>query len=98
MGNSSEIKVTFAALDTASADTVATAARIHNQLEDLKKFVAPMVATWDGDAAVQYGMKQQQWNAAAADLRDVLGLIGKALGTAADSYRQVEGVNVKRWA
>ena len=97
MSTGSEIKVTFGALSAAQGDVASTAARITNQLEDLKRFLAPMVATWTGAAAQDYQAKQRQWDAAAADIRDVLAKIGVALGAAHDSYRHVEPLNPYRW-
>jgi early secretory antigenic target protein ESAT-6 len=92
-----EIKVTFAALEAAQSDVSGVAGRMTNQLEDLKRFLAPMVATWEGQAATEYQAKQRQWDTAAAGLANVLGQIGVALGTANESYRQVEQVNASRW-
>ncbi len=92
-----EIKVTFAALEAAQADVSGVATRMTGQLEDLKRFLAPMVATWEGQAATDYQAKQRQWDTAAADLTAVLGQIGMALGTANESYRQVEQTNAARW-
>jgi 6 kDa early secretory antigenic target len=93
----SEIKVTFSALATAQADVAATAGRITTQLDDLKRFIAPMVARWQGQAAEDYQARQRQWDTAAADLAAVLGQIGVALGAAHDSYQQVENSNAARW-
>lgn len=93
----SEIKVTFSALGTAQADVSTTASRVSTQLEDLKRFLAPMVATWQGQAAEDYQVKQRQWDTAAADLAAVLAQIGVALGVANDSYQQVEQANAARW-
>jgi early secretory antigenic target protein ESAT-6 len=93
----SEIKVTFAALETAQTDVSGVAGRMTGQLEDLKRFLAPMVATWEGQAATDYQAKQRQWDAAAASLATVLGQIGVALGSANESYRQVEQTNAARW-
>ena len=95
--STSEIKVTFSALGAAQADVAGTAARITGQLEDLKRFLAPMVATWQGQAAVEYRLKQRQWDAAATDIAAVLAQIGVALGTANDGYQQVERANAARW-
>ncbi len=92
-----EIKVTFGALEAAQADVAGTAARITGQLEDLQRFLAPLVATWEGQAATEYQAKQRQWDTAAADLAAVLAQIGVALGAANDSYRQVEQANAARW-
>lgn len=93
----SEIKVTFGALEAAQADVSAVAGRMTSGLEDLKRFLAPMVATWEGQAATEYQAKQRQWDTAAANLTTVLGQIGVALGTANQSYRQVEQTNASRW-
>jgi early secretory antigenic target protein ESAT-6 len=93
----SEIKVTFAALDTAQQGIASTAGRINMQLEDLKRFLAPMAATWQGEAAEDYRAKQRKWDAASADLAAVLRQIGVALGTANEGYQQVEQANAARW-
>lgn len=97
MGTGSEIKVTFGALAAAQSDVSGTAARIATQLEDLRRFLQPMVATWRGTAAQDYQVRQKQWDTAAADLTAVLGQIGVALGAANDSYRQAENANAARW-
>jgi early secretory antigenic target protein ESAT-6 len=93
----SEIKVTFAALEAAQTDVSGVAGRMTGQLEDLKRFLAPLVATWEGQAATEYQAKQRQWDTAAAGLANVLGRIGVALGAANESYRQVEQSNASRW-
>jgi len=93
----SEIKVTFGALEAARVDVGGTATRITERLEELKRFLAPLVASWEGQAAMEYRERQVQWDAAAADLAAVLAQIGVALGTANESYRQVEQVNAARW-
>lgn len=93
----SEIKVTFGALEAARTDVATTATRISGQLEELKRFLAPMVAGWEGQAAAEYRATQRRWDTAAADLATVLARIGVALGTANDSYQQVERSNAARW-
>lgn len=97
MSTGSEIKVTFAALQTAQGDVTATAGRITTQLDDLKRLLAPMVTSWSGAASDDYQVKQRQWDAAAADLTAVLARIGVALGAANESYQQVENANAARW-
>ena len=93
----SEIKVTFGALESAQSDVSGVAGRMTSQLEDLKRFLAPLVATWEGQAATEYQAKQRQWDTAAAGLASVLGQIGVALGMANESYSQVEQANASRW-
>jgi len=92
-----EIKVTFAALETAQGDVSGAAGRLTGQLEDLKRFLTPMIATWEGQAATEYQVRQRQWDTAAANLAAVLGQVGVALATANESYRQVEQANASRW-
>ena len=50
----------------------ATVASMNSQLQDLKSYLAPMVATWEGQAAQNYNAKQAQWDQAANDLNEVL--------------------------
>ena len=92
-----EIKVTFGAIEAARADVAGTAQRMMSRLEDLERFLAPLVATWEGQAAAEYRIRQQQWDRAAAELTAVLTQVGVALGAANDSYRQVEQANAARW-
>jgi 6 kDa early secretory antigenic target len=93
----SEIRVTFAALEAAQSDVTGVATRMTGQLEDLKRFLTPLVATWEGQAAGDYQVKQRQWDTAAANLATVLGQIGVALASANESYRRVEQANAARW-
>jgi WXG100 family type VII secretion target len=93
----SEIKVSFGELGNAQQSVASTARRMTAQLEDLKRYLAPMVATWTGEAARDYQVKQRQWDAAAADLTAVLTRIGLAVGQANDGYQQVEAANARRW-
>jgi len=91
----SEIKVTFGALGAAQTDIAATAGRLQTQLEDLKKFLAPMVSTWTGEASVAYQVKQRQWDTAAQDLQLVLAEAGRAVGLAHDGYLASENAIVR---
>lgn len=92
-----EIKVTFGALAAAQGDVSSSAGRLMGQLGDLKGFLAPMVATWEGRAAQDYQFQQTKWDQAAADLHQVLSSIGIALGAAHDGYSQAEATNTSRW-
>ncbi|MHA6792753.1 WXG100 family type VII secretion target [Pseudonocardia bannensis] len=93
----SEIKVAFGELAVAQQNVAGTAHRIAGRLDELKRFLAPLAATWEGQAATDYQARQRQWDTAAADLAAVLARIGVALGTANDSYQQVEQLNARRW-
>jgi 6 kDa early secretory antigenic target len=93
----SEIRVSFAALESARADVAQTATRISGRLDELRRFLTPLAATWEGRAAQDYQARQRQWDTAATDLAAVLGQIGVAVAAANDGYRQVEQANAARW-
>lgn len=93
----SEIKVTFGELSVAQQSVASTSQRISSQLDELKRYLAPLAATWEGQAAQDYQVKQRQWDTAAADLTAVLAQIGVALGSANDNYQLVEQANARRW-
>ncbi|MBN9108753.1 MAG: WXG100 family type VII secretion target [Pseudonocardia sp.] len=93
----SEIKVAFGELGAAQQNVASTAQRISTTLDELKRFLGPMAATWEGQAATDYRARQRQWDTAAADLASVLSRIGVALGAANDNYQQVEQANARRW-
>jgi 6 kDa early secretory antigenic target len=94
----SEIKVTFGEMAAAQQNVASTAQRMNSELADLKRSLAPMVATWTGQAAEDYQVKQRQWDTSAAYLTPVLTQIGVALAPANDGYQQVEQSNASRWA
>jgi 6 kDa early secretory antigenic target len=93
----SEIRVSFAALESARAEVAQTAMRISGRLDELRRFLTPLAAIWDGRAAQDYQAPQRQWDTAATDLAAVLGQIGVAVAAANDGYRQVEQANAARW-
>jgi 6 kDa early secretory antigenic target len=93
----SEIKVNFAAVATANTDVLGTAGRINSQLEDLKRYLAPLTNGWTGQASEDYHAKQRQWDTAAADLNQVLATIGRTLGSAHEGYVAAENANASRF-
>jgi WXG100 family type VII secretion target len=93
----SEIKVTFGELAAAQQNVASTSQRMTAQLDDLRRYLAPMVASWTGLAGQDYQVKQRQWDTSAADLNQVLAQIGVALGHANEGYQQVEQANASRW-
>jgi len=56
-----EIKVAFGALEVARGDVVGTATRIAGRLDDLRRAVVPLAASWEGQAAQEYRARQRQW-------------------------------------
>ncbi len=94
----SEILVTFGELENARSSIQMTWANINREMEDLKRFLQPMVATWTGEASSAYQAHQAKWDRSAADLHMVLNQIGVALGTSNENYQAGEATNTGRWA
>jgi 6 kDa early secretory antigenic target len=91
------ILVTFGAVQQASADASSTSASLNSQLADLKAYLAPLVASWQGQAATDYQAQQARWDSAQQGLNDVLGQISRAVGNAHDTYSQTEATNAGMW-
>ncbi|MFG3419866.1 WXG100 family type VII secretion target [Micromonospora sp. NPDC047730] len=88
-----EIRYNFGALN-AAADSCGGAMRnLTGELDGLKSGIAPLLATWDGDAREAYFRRQNDWESAANDLRDLLGRIEKALRESAVKMQAREAAN-----
>jgi WXG100 family type VII secretion target len=81
----------------AQSDVAHTVGRIEQQLGDLRQFLAPLVAAWDGGASVDYQALQKRWDTTAADLNLVLSQISQLLGQTHDGYRATESANAAVW-
>jgi WXG100 family type VII secretion target len=97
MSQDGHILVTFGAINEAAMDTDSVASQIAQQLSDLKAYLAPMVASWSGDASSEYQALQSRWDASANDLNQVLRQMAQALRTAGDNYSSTERKNSSIW-
>ncbi|MCA1691541.1 MAG: WXG100 family type VII secretion target [Actinobacteria bacterium] len=89
--------VTFGAIENGATDADAVAAQIDQQLDDLKSYLAPLVASWSGEASADYQASQAKWDASAADLNQVLKEIAANLRTANQNYGDAERSNASMW-
>jgi early secretory antigenic target protein ESAT-6 len=87
--------VNFAALGTASDHIVAAVKVINDQLGQLERDAAPLVASWEGEARAAYEARQRQWRTAAGELVMLLTEIKKALDDSAHDYRSTEDRNIR---
>ncbi|TMD89976.1 MAG: WXG100 family type VII secretion target [Chloroflexi bacterium] len=97
MSHDGHILVTFGAINEAAMDTDSVASQIAQQLSDLKAYLAPMVASWSGDASSEYQALQSRWDASANDMNQVLRQMAQALRTAGDNYASTERKNSSIW-
>ena len=85
--------VNFAALQQASADIQSALGALTNQLADLERDAAPLVATWDGTAREAFDVRQARWRNAAEDLSRILRDIKVAVDESAADYHHTEQRN-----
>ena len=97
MSMTSGITVSFGTVMQAQADVANTVSRIEQQLGDLRQYLAPLIASWDGGASGDYQVLQRRWDTTAADLNGVLSQISQLLGQAHDGYRATESANAAAW-
>lgn len=98
MSNDGHMLVTFGSISEAAMDTDSIATQIAQQLGDLKSYLAPLVATWSGEASTDFQALQTKWDSSAGDLNQVLRQISQSLRTAADNYLTTERTNTSIWS
>lgn len=96
-GSSGQIKVTFSAIDTAASDTDTIATNLNQQLDDLKGYVSPLVASWTGQASTSYQTLQKEWDTSATELNQVLRQVAATLRTSHQNYTTAETANTNIW-
>lgn len=98
MSGDGRILVTYGAVNEAAMDTDAIASQIAQELSDLKSFIAPLVASWSGEAAADFQALQAKWDNSATDLNQVLRQMSQALRAAGEQYQATESSNIKLWS
>lgn len=89
--------VTFGAIETAASDTDQIANQIDGQLDDLKSYLAPLVASWGGQASENYQALQRKWDQSAEALNAILRDMARAMRAANANYTQAESANASMW-
>jgi 6 kDa early secretory antigenic target len=93
MAHDDLLVVNVAALQKASADIQGALNTMHNQLAQLERDAAPLVAGWNGTAREAYDVRQSKWQQAATDLSAILRDIKQALDESAADYQRTEHRN-----
>ena len=92
-----QIGANFASLDRTQSHIVTTSGQVNGALEELKGYLRPLVATWEGEASASYQMLQKKWDSAATDLNSVLQRIGAALADTNSDFQATEKANAARF-
>ena len=93
-----EISVAFDDIEGAAAAVRAVAANIDMLLADLSIMLRPLVADWDGAAAMNYQYQQHVWDSASQDLHGVLLRIAAVLDNSHGSYVDAESGLRNLWS
>ena len=97
MSTDGRMLVTFGAINEAAMDADSIATQIAQQLNDLHAYIAPMVATWEGQASTEFQALQAKWDTSANDLNQVLRQISQALRMSGEQYQAAERANTSIW-
>jgi WXG100 family type VII secretion target len=94
-GMSDMLIVNFGAMHAAEGNIDAAIKSLNEQLGQLERDAAPLVATWGGEAKEAYEVRQKTWRNAAAELSAMLVEIKRALVESGHDYRHTEDRNVR---
>lgn len=92
-----QIGADFGRLGATQSHIVTTSSQVNGQLADLKSYLAPLVATWEGEASVSYQALQQKWDRASEDVNLVLQRVGSALAETNSDFQSTEKANAARF-
>ena len=83
-------RVTPAELAELSRQVHGTSASIESDLGSLRNRVAPVGASWNGQASERFQVLYDEWSRSAQSLQQALGGISQLLSSAGQSYEEAE--------
>jgi 6 kDa early secretory antigenic target len=93
-----DIYVDHVRLETAAGQLRTHKSTFDEVLGQLESDLAPMIATWSGEARDLYLAKKASWDRAAADLTELLGAIATITENAHGSYVSTVNELAALWA
>lgn len=94
---SDRIGYNHAQIAALTGDVLGSAQSLQSRLDDLKAYIAPLVAEWQGEAAQQYGQHQAEWNRAADSLQNMLRAVASAAGRGNDAMQAADRAAAGAW-
>ncbi|HTU72487.1 MAG TPA: WXG100 family type VII secretion target [Trebonia sp.] len=91
-------KVIFSSMEQGEADFKQTYTALVNEVSTLESQLQGSLSEWIGSAQAAYHEAQAQWNAAMADMQQVLLQLGTVIGTANSNYQSAEAANTGLWS
>ncbi|WP_158887740.1 WXG100 family type VII secretion target [Amycolatopsis anabasis] len=96
-GDLTYIKASFATLTEGQEAVEDTGKTWEELLDDLARKLAPLRATWTGEAADAFDRLRAEWAAGAAELREVLREAEERMGAIQGNYRETAHAASKLW-
>jgi len=91
-------RVVFSTMEQGEADFKQTYSSLVNEISTLESQLQSNLSEWVGSAQTAYQQAQAQWNAAMADMQQVLSQLGMVIGTANTNYQSAESANTGLWS
>lgn len=95
--NTGNLRVQFGSLEAASADISGSANKLESRIDTLESELAPMRASWEGDAQQAYIQCKSKWDQGMRDIKQLLAEIGTAVTQSNSDYQATERANAGRW-
>lgn len=92
-----EISYNHAGIAAGVGELTSAVTTFNTTLDQLRSYLQPLVASWQGQSATAYNALQQQWDGAAADLNSMLGSISLAAGQANDGMQSADRALANNW-
>ncbi len=97
MSDDMSISVKYQALDSGSTGINRTYTSLVNTLSQLESDLAPLSASWSGNAQQAFAQCKKQWQDAASGLAQLLSNIGAQVANTNDNFRQTDAAVEKNW-
>jgi WXG100 family type VII secretion target len=90
------IQVDYAAMEEAAGVIGGSSKTIEQKLEELDGQLKKI--QWEGGDREAYAAQKAKWDAAVADMNQLLAQIGSAVTTAREGYGQTEQAGISAWS
>lgn len=94
---SGQITYNHGSIDALVGQVSQASTQLRGTLDDLKQYLAPLVAEWDGAAAAAYQIHQNDWDQAAAALQAMLSEISRAAMQGNQGMAEADRVAANGW-
>jgi WXG100 family type VII secretion target len=90
-------RAVFSTLEQGQADFTQTYTALTNEVNALDVQLRSSLSAWDSKAQQAYLAAKTQWDAAMADMAQVLSQLGVVVGAANANYQVAEATNANLW-